>query len=59
MQSECQKACFGWLLDSGPVKLLWSDELSDAASKAAAEGRIDVLTYMLDAVQFSVGELGI
>lgn len=56
MQLDQQKACFGWLLDSVPVKLLWRSALDDAARKAAAEGRIDVLTYMLEAVHVPKGE---
>lgn len=55
-QLDQEKACLEWLLDSTPVKLLWSSTLSDASCKAAAEGRTDVLAYMMESVQDSYGE---
>ena len=39
-----------WLFDTGPIKLHWTQDLSRAADKAAAEGRTQVLAYLAESV---------
>ena len=56
MQLEQTKACLGWLVDRTPVKLLWSRAIDEAAEEAAAEGHIEMLAFMLEAVQHADGE---
>lgn len=56
MHVDEMKACQEWLLESTSVDWLWGESLEEAACKAAAAGRIDVLTYMLEAVHSPNGE---
>lgn len=53
MELQEQKDCLCWLLNTSPVKLQWTSALDKAASKAAAEGRIQVLEYLAVSVQKS------
>ena len=48
MEYHEKKACLGWLLETAPVELHWNLQLSNAADKAAAEGRIQVLAYLAE-----------
>lgn len=56
MQPDRETACFGWLLDKGPIDLLYSHALGEAACKAAAEGNTEVMEFKLRTVRHSVGE---
>ncbi|KAK9824761.1 hypothetical protein WJX74_005756 [Apatococcus lobatus] len=56
MQQDRKKACLDWLLQAGPVNLLWTPSLSDTCCKAAAEGRIEVLSYLLEVACFPDGD---
>ncbi|KAK9864451.1 hypothetical protein WJX84_010861 [Apatococcus fuscideae] len=47
MNPQEERACLEWLLDTTSFELRWSTQLSRAADKAAAEGRINILAYLV------------
>lgn len=57
MDLDSKKICYAWLLErSEPMRLLWSQQLCDASCKAASEGQVEVLRYLLEVVVMADGD---